>query len=167
MGINLQDALGGGRWFWKMENLFQWKWRVAFWITWTPKGGRLFAGFKQKEKGLRRGLARVLSMGWILSVQATSARSRQTARVSIDVLKLPEAPLHSQGDSLSLKMRKILTGTPGLSFISETQEYLLERVGCHLISHWVSQYRINSSKVYSQELNCKYLGGPWFYKIFL
>lgn len=80
--------------------------------------------------------------------------------VSIDVLKLPEAPLHSQGDSLLLKMRTILTGTPNLLFISETQEYLLERVGCHLISHGVSQYRINSSKVYSQELNCKYLGGP-------
>lgn len=166
MGINLQDALGGGRWFWKMEKSLPVEMEGSFWITWTPKGGRLFAGFKQKEKGLRRGLARVSA--WVgFSLSRVPPLTLMPESVSIDVLKLPEAPLRSQGDSLLLKMRTILTGTPSLLFISESQEYLLERVGCHLISHWVSQYRINSSKVYSQELNCKYLGGPWLYKIFL
>lgn len=57
--------------------------------------------------------------------------------VFIDVLKLTEIPFHSQGDSLLLKTRKILTESPSQLFISETQESFLERVGCHLIIHQV------------------------------
>lgn len=153
---------GSGKW----KNLFPWKWRVAFGSHGLPREEDSLLVLNKRRKGLGGGWPEFSA--WVgFSLSRVPPLTLMPESVSIDVLKLPEAPLRSQGDSLLLKMRTILTGTPSLLFISESQEYLLERVGCHLISHWVSQYRINSSKVYSQELNCKYLGGPWLYKIFL
>lgn len=84
-------------------------------------------------------MAGVLCVGWILSAQGTSTHTRQ--QVFIGVLKLPEVPFHSHGDSLVLRTGKILTGTlhptptpPACFSFQKHQESFLESVSGHLIS---------------------------------